>query len=771
MNYFKKARSHVQGAMNDARELAQQIQQDYKQSQGSNDQPLTTTAGYYPPTPQQQQQPQYSYPSPSRQYENHGYEPKVATGTFNMVPMANCHTDDVDSTDHPLERGCPGSKFISVDLVQFYVFKPQFREKVEIIEDQFGICSSCYAALEPELASYFQPLSEPEGTHPDGPTRARQATFNCDMALPAVKALLHYECVPKRTMEPLLNFAKGTTEWFSCGNSSQQITQPVEYYTVKAIDDMAVCKWCFERNIRGTAFEREFTLCGPRTDWIWICDFGMGGYIYKAMLRELDGSGSQSPNISRFVENARRRMALPPCPGADNTFPPPGNGERVFTYEAVAGKSGVFCQACYWDRILGTSMEQLFNAYTELGDEFRGQIGCDMTAVGSQFAMDVAIKTGNDAAWRRCMEGRGKYPQCAGVLGVDEEDLQNQDQDLNRWYHLNDHPNIEICQWCYCTTVDLLGASGLFSPISRPLCPGVVRMCFLSVPEDLSADTSDRENFENTLVWRGTILRNWLHQGYEKNGDFTAFRQAASAIAARPPPCSAGKRAHKPASGRKWYGNNFYAEGDLHKTAIAVCEECYDYCIKGTSIEWFVGADLTDKTYAGCPNGFCCNCSTKRGRTELRQACQNGVFNEFADYLARRREVEARRKKVDELCNEQAKRQWAQKEAIDASTAAMQVNLMQQLNANTNATMMRIGGSVAEAAAPDYGQRFGNSNVGYGYLTHNGAAAAQASVDAAKLSQQSKYISTWQPSGNTWQDTQDLLALSKMIQAEWEAIQ
>ncbi|KAJ3568556.1 hypothetical protein NPX13_g6380 [Xylaria arbuscula] len=85
--------------------------------------------------------------------------------------------------------------------------------------------------------------------------------------------------------------------------------------------------------------------------------------------------------------------------------------------------------------------------------------------------------------------------------------------------------------------------------------------------------------------------------------------------------------------------------------------------------------------------------------------------------------------------------------------------------------MMRIGGSVAEAAAPDYGQRFGNPTVGYGFLTHNGAAAAQASVDSAKLSKQSKYISAWQPSGNTWQDTQDLLALSKMIQAEWEAIQ
>ncbi|KAJ3552402.1 hypothetical protein NPX13_g11122 [Xylaria arbuscula] len=557
MNYFKKARNHVQNAVSDARELAQQVQQDYKQFQGHADQPKTyhqqASNHHQLPVSPGYHQSQHSYPSPPTQHDSHGNVPGFANQTFNMSSMARTLPHDPSHYQEPARQinvpsyptpppeepkqkhhtppsppvGCPGSKAVSVDLVQFYVFRPEFRDRVQISEDQFGICSACYAVLDPKLASYFQPLSAAEERHVDGPIRARQATFNCDLALPGVKALFFRECVAKQTMEPLLSFARGTMEWFSCGNSDMSISQPVEYYTVKAIEDMAVCKWCFERNIRGTAFEREFKLCGPRSDWTWMCDFGIGGYVYKAMLRELDGSGSQPPSITRFVENARRRITLPPCPGTGNTFPPPGNGERVFTYEAVGGKSGVFCQGCYWDRILGTSMEPFFNARTELGDEFRGQIGCDMTAAGSQFAMDVAIKTKNDEAWRRCMEGRGKFPPCVGILGVDEEDLQGQEQELNEWYYLKDHPNIEVCQWCYCTTVDLLGASALFSPITRPLHSGVVRMCFLSVPENLGADTSDRDDSENTLVWRGTILRNWLHQGYEKDGDFTAFTQAA----------------------------------------------------------------------------------------------------------------------------------------------------------------------------------------------------------------------------------------------------
>ncbi|KAI0115658.1 hypothetical protein GGR51DRAFT_503689 [Nemania sp. FL0031] len=769
MDYFKKAKR----AVNEAREIASTVHNEYKQFQGRND--SSYNQGGYQSSPQHNH---YQQQPPTAQY----YPPQQdARQAFNMASMANTlppqphHFPSSKPSAAPVKqpRGCPGDQAVPVDLVQFYVFEQRCLDTLKpanVPEDQFGICSACYNTLvapHSRIASAFKPLC-PAPVHPDGP-RERQITFSCDLALPATRTLLASECVPKQTAEPLLRFAAASMEWFNC--AGQVITTPTGYYACRGVEDMGVCTWCFERNIRGTAFEREFQRSGPMSEGVsWLCDFGGHGYIYKAMMQELGGSEAR-PSFARFVGKANKRMRLPPCPGPSDTFPPPGNGQRVFVYEAVEGKSGVFCQGCYWDRILGTSMERYFNVYNELGDEFRGQIGCDLTGIASQFAMDVAIKRNDDEAWRRCMEGRNRYPQCVGVEGVDEEDLLSRDRELNRWYHLRDHPNIEICSWCYYTTVEVYGATSLFAPINRTLRPGVVRMCFLSVSENLNADTSDLANFENTLVWRGSILRNWLQGGYDKNGDFSAFRVAAAKIAARPPPCSSGKRAFKPTAGRKWYGNHFLSAGDVYKTGITVCEECFDYCIRGTSIEWFAGVDQTEKTYAKAPDGFCCNSSTRRQRRELRQAAQHGVFNEYADYLARRREIEARWDKVNDLCNEQAERQLIQKQQSDMATGMAGIQHMQAMNASMNATIMRIGGSVAEAAATDYGQRYGNSAVGYGYLTPNGASAALASLDAEKLVRQSKQISTWHPTGDVWSDTQILLALSRVIQAEWEAIQ
>jgi hypothetical protein len=297
-------------------------------------------------------------------------------------------------------------------------------------------------------------------------------------------------------------------------------------------------------------------------------------------------------------------------------------------------------------------------------------------------------------------------------------------------------------------------------------------MCFLAQASDLTADVSDRNNFENALVWRGTILRNWLHHGFDWHGKFVGLESAAAIIGALPPPCITNKRALTPISGRKWYGNYYLAKDDEAKVGVRVCEDCYSECIKGTPLESFCGIDLTDSTWSQHPNGFVCNTPSKRSRAELRAACQSGDFLKFSAYWVARADCERRRKEIDALCNAQAEKQKQMLDTVNMQGQMQAIGLMQQLNAHQNAIIGGIGGSVAEAAAPDYGQRYGNSTVGYGFLTSNGAHAAQAHVDAQRFASQQQSLSaaSFQPSGDTWQDTQRILALAKAVEKEWEAI-
>lgn len=62
-----------------------------------------------------------------------------------------------------------------------------------------------------------------------------------------------------------------------------------------------------------------------------------------------------------------------------------------------------------------------------------------------------------------------------------------------------------------------------------------------------------------------------------------------------------------------------------------------------------------------------------------------------------------------------------------------------------------------------------SSQVGHNYLTPAGANAAQAYQDAANMSKVT--LATYQPSGNTWQDTQTILTMAKDINAEWAEIE
>jgi hypothetical protein len=480
-------------------------------------------------------------------------------------------------------------------------------------------------------------------TYQDAPS-ASVISMSCDFSPPTVQTLMYRQCLSAQSLSPLLQFIKSQSSMAECNGD---ILQPGEFYAVRCTEEFAVCRRCYEKYVRGTAFNGEVERRPIYSEW--QCDIGMRGYAFRVLVAEL---GSRQPDIRRVAAQVNQRAVAGCCPGEGVALAQPG--ERCFVYGAIDGKPGVFCQACFFDHVKDTAMERYFNVYNGLEEQFKGNSTCDLSSGASKFAMKCAIRFQNDETWRKATSGRSSLPPCKGLEGVDEEDLGAEDPDTSQWYCVTAYPKIEICKTCCVTTVELLGAAHLFSTIRRPLVPGVLRMCYLATPKNIYADRSSSRNFENTLVWRGAIIRDWLHHGYECLGGFSAFQHVAAAVATRPTLCASDTRLMKSSSGKKWYGNYYFAEGDEHKTAVTFCEECFVSYIKDTPLEWFVGVDKGEKVREQNPAGFACNIYTDRVRQVMLEACKAGDFHIFARYYAKRKLFEAKRKAIDELCQQQA---------------------------------------------------------------------------------------------------------------------
>lgn len=145
-----------------------------------------------------------------------------------------------------------------------------------------------------------------------------------------------------------------------------------------------------------------------------------------------------------------------------------------------------------------------------------------------------------------------------------------------------------------------------------------------------------------------------------------------------------------------------------------MCEDCYLYAVKGTPLESFLSNDLTHLTYDN-PEGYRCSTWSKQCKRCLRTACEKSNFADYVQYHHRREEVYENLwrsmnylKSLGELMKGHAARI---NEETRMNTQVGSIRLAQQMNARQNAVISGIGGSVAEAAAIDYGYRYGNSIV------------------------------------------------------------
>ena len=491
------------------------------------------------------------------------------------------------------------------------------------------------------------------------------------------------------------------------------INTPGPYYSAKleTIPSFAVCPTCFELYLRHTPFEKKFesipdgTYGGTNQ---WSCD--LAGPFYKRLL--LGILETDNPEFASFAEESTTRLALPPCPGPGQPitqFVPAG--PLVLT--AKDGRTGNLCFSCYCDCVSNTSLEDAF-VPARLTEDQQGKVSCDLAEPYSKLAMEFAMKRNDDEVWREIVGKMGKVGQCRGKSGSDEAFIKEKEQtgDLAKWYSLNEAPSIAVCPHCYSLKVLLFGAAHLFSAIARPSVPPGVLMCFLTgskAPSD--ASTSDSNNFEDSMAWRGRRLFNSLELGYE-TGDWSQMMSIGRAISTELPPCGGNILGFKSISGRKWFGRISLNSADPDDCTLAFCEECHARAVKGAPYGSHYSNDLTEQAYqTEGTTGFVCQTYTNRSRGMLKEAAHTGKFAEFARWWNHR---DGLRKKKD---------LWQpliQQQLLKMQLANVQQTnqMMLKMNAQSNALQAIGSAGMVEAVMSDTGERWGNSQVGFLFLVN-----------------------------------------------------
>lgn len=500
----------------------------------------------------------------------------------------------------------------------------------------------------------------------------------------------------------------------------------------------AMCVRCFELYL-SPAFEKHFTRGIRGSGQHWTCDLGKDpGYVYDLLISVLK---SQTPDFNTFARGVNERLNIAACTG-DGKPVPAGNDGMVRTYNLPHVNLGA-CSECYYDYLALSPFARSFVATSHNGKGVSSI--CDLASPISRFLMTKAISASNLSIWQTGFDNFVKLPQCAFMKGVPEEDIQTQTKQLGalaNWYSVVHCPNIEICPACYQCIIVPIGASHLLKPITRSLKAAAVRVCNFSIGTG-GVTSFNPNDFATTLQWRGFMLRTVLDRLSEDTSpsrDYSSFLSLASILNAAGPPCGANVQGFKKPSGRRYFGRLKQNQGN-NDCEVVMCEECYSDLVKETSLNQWLGQDLTEAVYRNdkppwAKEGFCQPWS-KTSKAVLRKAAEANDFTIFARHWNHRLAVREQTLPQIALLRQQFQLQ-------------NQVKLSNMLNA----TIVQGGASISEAAGTT-GYNYGNSVVGMGYQSYAG-------VDAAMYRRKAD--------NTAWGDTNSFVKIAE-LERQWKAVE
>lgn len=367
---------------------------------------------------------------------------------------------------------------------------------------------------------------------------------------------------------------------------------PLYWYYLADLPNSPICTRCYADHIESTPLAAKFDRRLAEPETVLSCHFRYArvqNTIWPAALRtySLDG-------LAAFLSS---RLNVPNCKGRTATTG--SDGIKYYGMKDNSINGFIACEACFEDRIAGTTFESQFGPYQpEQGKSDRWT--CDVSIVYVQKAL-ASFSERND--WHGFIEGASRRFKLAACEGVEQARA-----DSGNWFTTRrTMDNFQVCEACYMDKIELDLFSGEFEQI-----PG-------------STDIDQYIEFLRQR-WTCSLTSSALPMLFalevaENSADFAIFYRAAAAVAKLVPCTKYGIL-----RGNWWTIRGGCKDFDL-------CEACYEGIMKPYALDGF----LEPKTHGAEETIICDFCpATPRFHeyfAKFVETLDRSLFSCYADYV------------------------------------------------------------------------------------------------------------------------------------------
>jgi hypothetical protein len=355
------------------------------------------------------------------------------------------------------------------------------------------------------------------------------------------------------------------------------------YYLPDGSEDTAdylICTRCHADHIKGTALESHF----KQVEWSGG-ELAACGFWFPRVKDVLWPEAIRTNNTDALREYMTRSLQMKPCPGQT---PTEDTKDRVL-YGMMGNEIEGFvaCEACYEDRIVGTSFESNFGTYSEEIPKW----SCDLSISYISGAVAPMSKHNN---WNGFISGASRRLQLPACTG---EQIRS---DAIEWYipRNNAIEGYQVCETCF---LDKLA--------STPFKKEFQRHSDNSNPELWLCGLADK-NISTTMALEAALERR----------DFGVFAEAAQAICSLVP-CTPNGIVH---------GNWLTIEGC---DKFNICQGCFIGFIQTRGLDHFFRLSDRDASVAY----LCDFCATSPRFLQyigkFTEMLDRGVFSYFSDFV------------------------------------------------------------------------------------------------------------------------------------------
>lgn len=347
------------------------------------------------------------------------------------------------------------------------------------------------------------------------------------------------------------------------------------------------CEACYEEAVLATPVGARFAFNPTQMNDGATCDIQVP-YIHRLLVKKC----KQETDWQRFVEGAKMRLGLLPCPTTTHRHESEG---KWWTLTGVGGSAFSICEACYADQVDGNEvLERLFEqiplqSFPGGPSSDRGY-NCDYHL---NIPLEHVVAMAHHHKWnlektRSTLVAVVSKPKCSMPDGLEN----------GVYYNFHDEvPDFGVCQACYTGLFKTHGWEKHFKNDPKTL-PGKTFCVF---------HPKLNRGFQYACKYLQVV------QGTAQFSDWEAEIRKWTKI----PLCPT----FQGAKNRLWWGWN----------NCTACEECFNDVIVGTRYE----KTLPSHAYFLADNNMCCLYST-RMRGMYKEACETGDIDKFLAFCAER---------------------------------------------------------------------------------------------------------------------------------------